>query len=231
MWSARSQMPTLFFTRRAGARHRDRRRPSASDVSGRRHSCRTRAPGDRPGDGDPRRLSSWSRSTPPSCLPRAAAASDTCSRSGIMHVDDFVDAVRRVAEGGTTLDPEVVAQLFSRRGPPRRAHAAGAGSARADGGRPLERGHRIDALPQLGSVEKHIGTFFSKPGLRQTGRMTGASRGPCVAAVGARRTGFVREVGVLTSSRCFPRACTTGPRHVRDREGPCRRTRSTTARG
>ena len=33
----------------------------------------------------------------------------------IMHVDDFVDAVRRVAEGGTALDPEVVAQLLGRR--------------------------------------------------------------------------------------------------------------------
>jgi DNA-binding NarL/FixJ family response regulator len=32
----------------------------------------------------------------------------------IMDVADFVDAVRRVAEGGTALDPEVVAQLFSR---------------------------------------------------------------------------------------------------------------------
>ncbi len=31
----------------------------------------------------------------------------------IMDVDDFVDAVRRVAGGGTALDPEVVAQLFS----------------------------------------------------------------------------------------------------------------------
>ena len=35
----------------------------------------------------------------------------------IMDVTDFVDAVRRVAEGGTALDPEVVAQLFSRRRP------------------------------------------------------------------------------------------------------------------
>jgi DNA-binding NarL/FixJ family response regulator len=33
----------------------------------------------------------------------------------IMDVEQFVDAVRRVAEGGTALDPEVVAQLFSRR--------------------------------------------------------------------------------------------------------------------
>ena len=33
----------------------------------------------------------------------------------IMDVADFVDAVRRVATGGTALDPEVVAQLFARR--------------------------------------------------------------------------------------------------------------------
>lgn len=33
----------------------------------------------------------------------------------VMHVADFLEAVRRVAEGGTALDPEVVAQLFSRR--------------------------------------------------------------------------------------------------------------------
>jgi DNA-binding NarL/FixJ family response regulator len=32
----------------------------------------------------------------------------------VMDVDDFVDAVRRVAAGGTALDPEVVAQLLGR---------------------------------------------------------------------------------------------------------------------
>src|SRR5207342_981983 len=32
-------------------------------------------------------------------------------------VRDFVAAVRRVAEGGTALDPEVVRQLVARRGP------------------------------------------------------------------------------------------------------------------
>ena len=44
-----------------------------------------------------------------------------------MDVDDFVDAVRRVAGGGTALDPEVVAQLFARRQaerPARAPHAA-----------------------------------------------------------------------------------------------------------
>ena len=33
-----------------------------------------------------------------------------------MDVDEFVEAVRRVAAGGTALDPEVVAQLFTQRG-------------------------------------------------------------------------------------------------------------------
>ncbi|MEV7623144.1 response regulator transcription factor [Actinoplanes sp. NPDC089786] len=33
----------------------------------------------------------------------------------VAHVDDFLDALRRVAAGGTALDPEVVAQLLIRR--------------------------------------------------------------------------------------------------------------------
>jgi DNA-binding NarL/FixJ family response regulator len=33
----------------------------------------------------------------------------------VMHVAEFVEAVRRVADGGTALDPEVVSQLFARR--------------------------------------------------------------------------------------------------------------------
>jgi DNA-binding NarL/FixJ family response regulator len=35
----------------------------------------------------------------------------------VVEVDDFVDAVRRVARGGTALDPEVVATLLGRRRP------------------------------------------------------------------------------------------------------------------
>ncbi|MGW5667611.1 LuxR C-terminal-related transcriptional regulator [Micromonospora sp. NPDC003776] len=34
----------------------------------------------------------------------------------VSHVDQFVDAVRRVAGGGTVMDPEVVAQLLASRG-------------------------------------------------------------------------------------------------------------------
>jgi DNA-binding NarL/FixJ family response regulator len=35
----------------------------------------------------------------------------------VVEVDDFLDAVRRVANGGTAIDPEVVAQLVGRRRP------------------------------------------------------------------------------------------------------------------
>ena len=36
----------------------------------------------------------------------------------VADVEDFIDAVRRVAAGGTALDPQVVAQLLLRRGGP-----------------------------------------------------------------------------------------------------------------
>jgi DNA-binding NarL/FixJ family response regulator len=83
----------------------------------------------------------------------------------IMEVDDFVDAVRRVAGGGTALDPEVVRQLFARQ--------------RADG--PLERltpretevlglmaeGRSNSAIASqlvltIGAVEKHVANIFMK---------------------------------------------------------------------
>ncbi len=83
----------------------------------------------------------------------------------IMEVDDFVGAVRRVAGGGTALDPEVVRQLFARQ--------------RADG--PLERltpretevlglmaeGRSNSAIASqlvltIGAVEKHVANIFMK---------------------------------------------------------------------
>ncbi len=83
----------------------------------------------------------------------------------VMHVADFLEAVRRVADGGTALDPEVVAQLFSRR--------------RQDG--PLERltprEHEVLSLMAegrsnagiaealvltVGAVEKHVQSIMSK---------------------------------------------------------------------
>ena len=90
----------------------------------------------------------------------------------IMKVDDFVDAVRRVADGGTALDPEVVAQLFSRRrarGPlerltPREREVL---ELMAEG---RSNAAIADALVlSVGAVEKHIASIFTKLGLPQSG--------------------------------------------------------------
>jgi len=89
----------------------------------------------------------------------------------VAEVRDFVDAVRRVGEGGTALDPEVVAQLLAR-------------SRRRD---PLERltprerevlglmaeGRSNAAIAQSlvvsdGAVEKHVRSIFSKLDLSPT---------------------------------------------------------------
>jgi DNA-binding NarL/FixJ family response regulator len=82
----------------------------------------------------------------------------------IMDVADFVDAVRRVAEGGTALDPEVVAQLFSRRkrGPlevltPRELEVLGL----------MAEGRSNAAIAEqlvltVGAIEKHIANIFMK---------------------------------------------------------------------
>ena len=70
----------------------------------------------------------------------------------IMEVGDFVDAVQRVARGGTALDPDVVAQLVSRGGarPALRADPAREGGARADGRGALQRRHRRGARAHRG---------------------------------------------------------------------------------
>ena len=89
----------------------------------------------------------------------------------VMHVADFLEAVRRVADGGTALDPEVVAQLFARR--------------RRDG--PLERltprerevlslmaegrsnaGIAESLVLTVGAVEKHVQSILSKLDLPQS---------------------------------------------------------------
>ena len=83
----------------------------------------------------------------------------------IMEVDEFVEAVRRVAGGGTALDPEVVAQLFARRqthGPleqltPRETEVLGL----------MAEGRSNSAIAAelvltVGAVEKHVANIFGK---------------------------------------------------------------------
>ena len=87
----------------------------------------------------------------------------------IMDVDDFVAAVRRVADGGTALDPEVVAQLLTRRGPlevlsPRELEVLGL----------MAEGRSNAAIASqlvltVGAVEKHVANIFTKLRLPPSG--------------------------------------------------------------
>jgi DNA-binding NarL/FixJ family response regulator len=88
----------------------------------------------------------------------------------IMDVGDFVDAVARVALGGTALDPDVVAQLLSRTGEgplaeltPREREVLGLmAEGRSNAG-------IAEALVlTVGAVEKHIASIFGKLRLAQS---------------------------------------------------------------
>jgi len=90
----------------------------------------------------------------------------------IFNVSEFVGAVRRVAEGGTALDPEVVAQLFSRQ------RKGGAIDDLTDREREvlglMAEGKSNAAIAEslvlsVGAVEKHIANIFAKLGLAPSG--------------------------------------------------------------
>jgi DNA-binding NarL/FixJ family response regulator len=83
----------------------------------------------------------------------------------IMDVGDFVEAVRRVAAGGTALDPEVVAQLFTQR---RRAGPIERLTARELEVLALMAQGRSNAgiaealVVTVGAVEKHVASILAK---------------------------------------------------------------------
>lgn len=86
----------------------------------------------------------------------------------IADVAEFVDAVQRVADGGTALDPEVVAQLFARRLSPIDDLTARESEVLAL----MAQGYTNRAIAdQLvvgnATVEKHTSAIFSKLGLEQ----------------------------------------------------------------
>lgn len=89
----------------------------------------------------------------------------------VMYVAEFVEAVRRVAGGGTALDPEVVSQLFARRRendplerltPREREVLALMAEGRSNAG-------IADALVlTVGAVEKHVQSIMGKLDLPQS---------------------------------------------------------------
>jgi DNA-binding NarL/FixJ family response regulator len=85
----------------------------------------------------------------------------------VADVNDFVDAVRRVAAGGTAIDPEVIAQLMARgRKNPLDALTARESEVLGLMAQGLSNTAIANSLVvSHGAVEKHIGNIFSKLGL------------------------------------------------------------------
>jgi DNA-binding NarL/FixJ family response regulator len=89
----------------------------------------------------------------------------------VADVQDFVAAVRQVAQGGTVLDPEVVAQLLTRR---RRGDQLETLTTREQEVLKLmAEGRSNTAIAERlyvseGTVEKHVSSIFSKLGLPAT---------------------------------------------------------------
>jgi DNA-binding NarL/FixJ family response regulator len=89
----------------------------------------------------------------------------------VLDVADFVDAVRRVGEGGTALDPEVVAQLLGNRGGQRLDVLT---PRELDVLKLMAEGRSNTAIADslvlsVGAIEKHIASIFQKLRLPPSG--------------------------------------------------------------
>lgn len=89
----------------------------------------------------------------------------------VADVREFVDAVHRVAEGGSALDPEVVAQLFARRRS--KSTLADLTAREAEVLRLMAEGRSNSGIAEhlvvsAGAVEKHVNNILAKLGLPQT---------------------------------------------------------------
>ncbi|WP_037359066.1 response regulator transcription factor [Amycolatopsis orientalis] len=85
----------------------------------------------------------------------------------VADVDEFLDAVRRVADGGTAIDPDVIAQLMARgRRNPLDSLTARESEVLGLMAQGLSNNAIANSLVvSHGAVEKHIGNIFSKLGL------------------------------------------------------------------
>lgn len=87
----------------------------------------------------------------------------------ITSVDDLDDAITRVVDGGTVLDPKVVAQLFAAQRDPLEALTAREREVLVL----MAEGHSNSAIAErlfvgTGAVEKHVRSIFGKLGLEES---------------------------------------------------------------
>ena len=96
-------------------------------------------------------------------LADGAGAAGYLLKDRVTHIDEFLDAVQRVAAGGIALDPEVIAQLVVRRRSPMARLTAREREVLAL----MAEGRSNTAIADRlviseGAVEKHISNVFSK---------------------------------------------------------------------
>ncbi|WP_372405795.1 response regulator [Streptomyces luteireticuli] len=101
-------------------------------------------------------------------LARSASGVGYLLKDRVGRVEEFLDALERVAAGGTALDPEVVSQLMVRG--TRNDPLAGLSSREREVLALMAEGHGNAAIGRLlfiaeTSVNKHIGNIFGKLGL------------------------------------------------------------------
>ncbi len=116
-------------------------------------------------DGDPRRLPIRRGDLRRRAVAGGAEGVGYLLKDRIMHVADSLEAVRRVADGGTALDPDVVAQLFrsrredaplARLTPREREVLALMAEGRSNAG------IAETLVLTVGAVEKHVQSIMSK---------------------------------------------------------------------
>ncbi len=136
--------------------------------------ARPRWPSSAPGMSASSSSSSTCSTTSPSrttcCCPRSSANTSSVGyllKDRVADVTEFLDALRRVAAGGTALDPEVVAQLLVRRSPdPLEAltqRELDVLALMAEGRSNAEIGAALVITDS--AVSKHINSIFGKLGL------------------------------------------------------------------
>ena len=192
------------------------RRAHAADVHRRRAAGRAADPGPLARRSASSCCRSTSRrATPPSCWPTTPTGLGYLLKDRIADVAEFLDGVRRVGEGGTALDPEVVAQLLARTPPARPARppvAPRARGARPDGRGPHERGHRPRARRQRrrGREARQQHLHQARPAARP--RATTAGCSPCCGGWRAEGRGgaTVRAADRADRRRFADRVCGLG---------------------
>ncbi|MEV6969087.1 response regulator transcription factor [Hamadaea sp. NPDC051192] len=102
-------------------------------------------------------------------LSSAAGGVGYLLKDRVSRVDEFVDALRRVAAGGTAMDTEVIAQLFAHRADPIAALTPREREVLAL----MAQGHDNNTIAQRlvitdNAVHKHVGNIFAKLGLAVT---------------------------------------------------------------